>query len=1467
MLVVRKWSILNLQNIKTVVTNNRKQNHLKSMLRKYIFFGSLFFFSLSFSFLFTDVEAEVHTESIPSSLAEWVPWIQDKNPEWNCAKTPKGTACTWIGKVTYSIADNETDFELEGLLLRGGDIPLPSSSKLVSSHISVYRDGSKYLRYTVSREEGKSAVVGLPKGTYKITGKLLYEKTPSEIPAPSEYGLIEIVPSEVSVKEGAGTIRYYRGKDQIYIEKKAQSEIEIEDSVRVELFRSIQDGSPLKITTRLRLQVSGNPRTISFGKVLPKNSVISRVNSTLQYSLNNSELSLQVYQGSHDVELVSLLSQPVYEIDVSDVSSELLPEEEIWVWNAYPQFRGVEISGARSLNPSQVRLPSGFRGSSTLGVARESKIVLKEIRRGEEVAPKNSLFVTRTIYPKLDKSGFIIQDEVSGTLNSATRLNMLPELEPGGAFLNHAPVPLTIDPGTNESGVEIRETQFVLSGTSAFENSFSTKTTFKATGWNSEMEQVNLNLPLPPSWKLLAVSGVSSAKGTWVSLWNSYEIFLLLILSIFVMKLFNKKLAVLFLVFSVISKGEFMNPCIFFAWLMVFYAASTALNSTAHKTLQAAIYGSVFLSLAAYCVQTLSFAKLQFIQFLHPQLQSGTRYRSLFQEIASLIEMSPLIWPTMLFFIFVGLCVLFWAMKGESWGYKVGRLVLGGFFVFIVSGVVSGVVGLSALFLGSSFDDSSESYLGAPASHAPEAMMSSSAPSEISYDDTRILSKIAGGRRQVQKPKDRELQSGLFVPEWRWKTASALIRGPVPPSYEVSMYYLPSGIERFLCALRSCLSIVLFVWSLLLIVPRDVMARLSSLAARHSVCFLIVLSALMGAKEARAEFPPEAYLKDLENRLESRLCKEAECSTIHDLSLVMDEGTYVFKISASSIGKSVVRIPGKITDFSPKEIVINGSRKSYARINEEHLEVLLENGLSSVEVRGELRFDGSITVRFPQLPLDFSYTSSSWRLDKVLQRGEVPTELKLIRESVEKGESPGTADRHIGVEEFPETFIVHRVIRIGEHIEVSGVVNRLGRSDKSATIEVPLQKNEILTSPEWKSRDGNIVMSFTADSSSSYFQSRIDFPKESLVREFLLSVSHRSGVFERWDIICEDYIFCDISGLPLTRDVGASNEIKQSFLPFSGETLSVSSRLLESAPGAFLTIEEVVHGVSWGESRLKGSVYIRAKATRQAPLQMRLSNPDIEILSVKVGDTQDARKFNYDEISILLEPGEQAVTVEYARAFSPEIFEKVEEVFLNSPAGNIRTNIGLPIKNYRWLVYFGGGEWGPASLFWSKLLVTLLVLSALRYVQVLNVNIFLLVGFGIGLSMVPTILQPLPVLLHVLFQSMESGKFPDEKFSPLLRKTLMTLLLIAGLFVLYLIIRVGLLGEPTSLIAGNRSSQMYLSWYHDISLPEDASYKLPAPWVLSLPMMYWRILTHGVAILMVFIGLGWVQKWVGLLKK
>ena len=155
----------------------------------------------------------------------------------------------------------------------------------------------------------------------------------------------------------------------------------------------------------------------------------------------------------------------------------------------------------------------------------------------------------------------------------------------------------------------------------------------------------------------------------------------------------------------------------------------------------------------------------------------------------------------------------------------------------------------------------------------------------------------------------------------------------------------------------------------------------------------------------------------------------------------------------------------------------------------------------------------------------------------------------------------------------------------------------------------------------------------------------------------------------------------------------------------------------------------------------------------------------------------------------------------------------------------------------RWVLLLGGPVLGPAVLFWSVLLVTLLVALALGRTRLVPLGTVSWVLLGLGLTQVPIWAGALVVacLLAFGWRGRHGAAIADARaFNAL--QLLLGVLSVASLVVLFDAIRHGLLGAPDMQVVGNGSSANELRWFQDRT-----GGVLPQPWVLSVPLLVYRL--------------------------
>jgi hypothetical protein len=224
-------------------------------------------------------------------------------------------------------------------------------------------------------------------------------------------------------------------------------------------------------------------------------------------------------------------------------------------------------------------------------------------------------------------------------------------------------------------------------------------------------------------------------------------------------------------------------------------------------------------------------------------------------------------------------------------------------------------------------------------------------------------------------------------------------------------------------------------------------------------------------------------------------------------------------------------------------------------------------------------------------------------------------------------------------------------------------------------------------------------------------------------------------------------------------------------------------------------------------------------------------------------------------LTVPLEAGLQVVALRWQQPWNRHFQETLPSVDLGGPVSNLR--IELAMGEDRWLLWAHGPAWGAAVLFWSRLLLILLLAFGLSRVRGLPLGLRDWVLLGLGLVQFPI---ELTILLIGWFVAMAwrraygaSGKlWPAEGHDALQIALSAYSLLFLGL--LYGSVHQNLLLDIDMQVQGQGSSEKLLRWYldrHQGPTPEAGA--------LSLPLWVWRGLMLGWALWLVSALLGWLR--------
>jgi hypothetical protein len=201
-------------------------------------------------------------------------------------------------------------------------------------------------------------------------------------------------------------------------------------------------------------------------------------------------------------------------------------------------------------------------------------------------------------------------------------------------------------------------------------------------------------------------------------------------------------------------------------------------------------------------------------------------------------------------------------------------------------------------------------------------------------------------------------------------------------------------------------------------------------------------------------------------------------------------------------------------------------------------------------------------------------------------------------------------------------------------------------------------------------------------------------------------------------------------------------------------------------------------------------------------------------------------------VTLSIVPGAQAVQLGFRLAQGITASFSTPPIDFGTKTVNATTSVRL--SDARWVLFVHGPRLGPAVLFWSLLLVLVLVAFGLSQIHWLPLERYEWMLLAIGLSQIP-----LPAAALVVGWLVALG---FRRARPAERRWLFDLGQLAligwtfiALGILVFAVHEGLMGTPDMQISGNGSSSDRLQWFDDRTGPIAEQ-----PYVLSVPMLAYR---------------------------
>ncbi len=1336
--------------------------------------------------------AQKASPDVPTVLEPWRNWVLAGERENLCPKGGKpanAPTCIWPSVLVLDLGDKRAEFSLEVTAEAPGVVRLPGNATVWPENVRVGERAAPVVDH-----DGPAVTVEA--GTSKIRGSFQWRTRPDSIAVPKEIGLLRL-----SVQGKAVDFPNRDEQGLVYLQKAARS---VEgDRLELTVHRKITDDIPLLVETRLTINVAGKNREVLLGKVFAPGLLPLRIDSPIPARLEpDGHLRMQLRPGTFIVTLVARAEGPVPELVRPAPEGTWRDGEEVWCFEPRDDLRIVSLEGITPIDPEQTSMPAEWKKLQSFAMKVGDRVTFKERQRGDTDPGPDRLSLSRTVWLDFDGDGATFRDSLSGTLSRSLRLSVSNDLALGRVSMNGKDVFITKLDGV--PGVEVRQGTLVgeadgrtLPGSRAL----------PAVGWAHDFEHVDESLRLPPGWDLFHASGVDKVSDSWLARFRLLEIFFVLVTTVAFLRLFGWRTAILAFVLLVLTTTRNDAPRWWWLVLIVLEALARFVKMPDVRAVPMIARAIRIGALLVLLIMVVPFAVHEVRYAMYPALETERT------DSSALDVMMP---------------------RGQG-----------------------GAISASA-------PADMDSRHAATPTEAPAAAASATTVDptkrEALKDDENLDQQIEKGDNGRAEPKkapadvlDRKVpqpvvgsgslgnstgfktaqyntsvydpnamvQTGPGVPSWSWHAVSLGFNGPVRHDQRIDLYLIPPWLHFVLGFLRAAL--VAF-FTLLFVAKTFPGLRLPRFLSRGpAVAAMLAFAAVsaLSMRSARAQVPSKEILDELKARLvKPRACGD-RCIDIARLLLEVTPERARMRLTVSAEATTGVPLPGLPAEFSPDLVLVDGKPGALRRTTDGHLAVIVTEGVHQVSLEGALPARDSVQIHLPERPHATEAVLRGFALSGLHDDGTVDETLVLTREATKESRET------LVPTELPAFVRVERTINVALNWQIDTRVVRVSGTSSAAVIEVPLLPGESVTTPDIRVVAGKVQVNLARGETQLAWHSVLE-EKSPLV----LTAPKVTAWMETWRLDVSPIWHPTFAGVTMihARQGGA---LLPEWRPFPGETVTVGFSKPEGMAGQSVTIDSSHQITTPGLRFTDTTLDLSVRASRGGPHVLTLPEGS-DLQQVTIGGTTIPPRHDGRKLSLSLKPGLQNIHIAWREPRGVSTLFSPSSCDLGAPSVNATSEITLAASS-RWVLFARGPRLGPAVLFWSEMLVLLLVSIALSRVRVvpLRAHEWLLLSVGLSQTSVVSagVFAAFLIVVGLRGRRTEVGGAALHNFALLA----LAAWAVAAVGVLVGAIHQGLLGVPDMQVEGYGSSAYDLRWYQDRLAGATLM-----PSVVSVPMLAYR---------------------------
>jgi len=731
---------------------------------------------------------------------------------------------------------------------------------------------------------------------------------------------------------------------------------------------------------------------------------------------------------------------------------------------------------------------------------------------------------------------------------------------------------------------------------------------------------------------------------------------------------------------------------------------------------------------------------------------------------------------------------------------------------------------------------------------APERSQAPAAPAPgvISKPRSR-LSKATADSLGAAKPYElyssidpnAKIQTGPGLPVWQWNDYDLAWSGPVQQGQQLSLWLVSPAMNAALTVARLALLLALFACLVGVRLPRIPLRR----AGAAMIACGLALSGLESPPAGASELPPPALLDQLRDKLLAPADCLPACAAIPRMKVTVSASALQVRLEAHADIDTFLPLPGSANQWLPERVLVDGKPAGgLSRDKAGTLWLHLPRGVHQVAMEASVGARDSIALALPLKPRRIEAEAPGWTIDGLGANGEPGESLQLTRVDAQRGARDAG-----GAGQLPPFVRVERTLQLGLTWRVATNVVRAGPSTAPVLVEVPLLAGEAVTTPGVPVQRGAAVVNLGPQSSAFAFESSL-----AEAPQLLLKAPAQANQIHTWRLNLGPQWHAALAGIPVIHHQSAAQEWFPEWRPWPGEEAKLVLARPAGIEGQTLTLDRGALHMSPGIRATDARLVLTIRSSRGA--QHVITLPEGVILqNVALDGATQPLRLEGSALKLPIVPGKQDVVVSWRepRGIASSFSTSSVDVGMNGVNGSVQ--ISMPVD--RWTLLLGGPRIGPAILFWGVVVALVLIAFALARTGVTPLMWHHWLLLGLGLTQAP--LEMSAIVVGWLLVLGLRRKFSDRYTSNRLfnfGQILLALWTLAALVSLFWAVQQGLLGTPEMQIAGNGSSAWNLNWYQDRTAPQ-----LPTAWVLSVPLLVYKLLMLSWALWLAYALLKWLH--------